>query len=156
MRVLALILLITLSYANSKQCADKKSQCPDGTTCCELKSGAFGCCPYDGAACCSDKEHCCPGGYTCDVEQGRCLQQEGNGFLAYLGMFEKIAPTAEIVAKKPVEDVISCIIQHLPALEADINRIVADAKSMNIQDLVSAIQQLIGDGESTVEECSKQ
>ena len=26
-------------------CADGKSECPDGSTCCQLASGQYGCCP---------------------------------------------------------------------------------------------------------------
>ncbi|XP_072028842.1 uncharacterized protein [Amphiura filiformis] len=48
-------------------CPDGLSECQDGQTCCQLKSGDWGCCPYADAVCCSDQEHCCPNGYTCDV-----------------------------------------------------------------------------------------
>ena len=27
-------------------CPDQKSECPDGNTCCKLKSGGWGCCPF--------------------------------------------------------------------------------------------------------------
>ena len=26
-------------------CPDKKTACPDGTTCCQMRSGGYGCCP---------------------------------------------------------------------------------------------------------------
>ena len=53
-------------------CPGGQSQCPDGSTCCELSSGQYGCCPLPNAVCCSDHVHCCPNGYTCDTVQGRC------------------------------------------------------------------------------------
>lgn len=46
-------------------CPDDQSQCPDGATCCQLASGAYGCCPLEDATCCGDQEHCCPHGYWC-------------------------------------------------------------------------------------------
>ena len=51
-------------------CPDKKYRCPDGSTCCKLPSGTYGCCPIENAVCCSDHKHCCPEGYTCDVKEG--------------------------------------------------------------------------------------
>jgi hypothetical protein len=53
-------------------CPDLKSQCPAESTCCQMQSGAYGCCPYANAVCCSDKLHCCPGGSTCDLTTGSC------------------------------------------------------------------------------------
>jgi len=47
--------------------------CEDGSTCCKLASGQYGCCPYPNADCCSDGLHCCPQGYTCDVSQSKCV-----------------------------------------------------------------------------------
>ena len=47
----------------SVQC-DDGSECPDGTTCCKLSYGQWGCCPYPNAVCCDDGEHCCPQGST--------------------------------------------------------------------------------------------
>ena len=46
-------------------CPDGQSQCPSGSTCCELSSGGYGCCPLPKAVCCSDGVHCCPNGYSC-------------------------------------------------------------------------------------------
>ena len=48
-----------VSTPENQVCPDQQSVCPDGTTCCELESGAYGCCPLPNAVCCSDKEHCC-------------------------------------------------------------------------------------------------
>ncbi|KAK2512548.1 Grn [Columba guinea] len=59
--------------ARDVRCDDEAS-CPDGTTCCRLSSGAWGCCPLEEAVCCPDHVHCCPQGYTCDTETGSCLQ----------------------------------------------------------------------------------
>ena len=46
-------------------CPDSVSECPDGSTCCKLSSGEYGCCPLKDAVCCDDGVHCCPNGYTC-------------------------------------------------------------------------------------------
>ncbi|CAI2295996.1 unnamed protein product [Caenorhabditis sp. 36 PRJEB53466] len=46
-------------------CPDKASKCPDGSTCCLLEQGTYGCCPVPSAVCCSDMLHCCPNGFTC-------------------------------------------------------------------------------------------
>ncbi|XP_049716859.1 progranulin [Elephas maximus indicus] len=57
-------------------CPDAQSQCPDGSTCCELPSGKYGCCPMPNAICCSDHLHCCPQDTVCDLIQSRCLSKE--------------------------------------------------------------------------------
>ena len=56
-------------------CPGGQVQCPDGSTCCKLSSGQWGCCPLPNAVCCSDGEHCCPQVYTCDVSAGTCSQR---------------------------------------------------------------------------------
>uniref|UniRef100_A0A8C9MYV9 Granulin precursor n=1 Tax=Serinus canaria TaxID=9135 RepID=A0A8C9MYV9_SERCA len=56
---------------------DETMSCPDGTTCCRMSLGTWGCCPFSQAVCCPDLVHCCPQGYTCDPEGGSCLQGEG-------------------------------------------------------------------------------
>ncbi|XP_064589964.1 progranulin isoform X2 [Zonotrichia leucophrys gambelii] len=53
---------------------DETTSCPDGTTCCRMGLGTWGCCPFSQAVCCSDLVHCCPQGYTCDPEKGSCLK----------------------------------------------------------------------------------
>jgi len=55
------------------QCPDDKSYCPEETTCCQLKTGSYGCCPYPTGICCSDQKNCCPNGYFCD-SIGRCTK----------------------------------------------------------------------------------
>ncbi|CAH1788058.1 unnamed protein product, partial [Owenia fusiformis] len=59
-------------------CPGGTSMCPDGSTCCKLSSGQYGCCPMPKAVCCSDGVHCCPSGTTCDVSAGKC--NRGNSF----------------------------------------------------------------------------
>ncbi len=54
-------------------CPDGISECPNGSTCCKLSSGQYGCCPLENAVCCSDGIHCCPKGYTCDPS-GTCTE----------------------------------------------------------------------------------
>ena len=44
-------------------CPGGGAQCPSGTTCCQLSSGEYGCCPIPNAVCCNDHLHCCPSGY---------------------------------------------------------------------------------------------
>ncbi|XP_027589864.1 progranulin isoform X1 [Pipra filicauda] len=56
---------------------DEETSCPDGSTCCQLSLGTWGCCPLEKAVCCPDHVHCCPQGYTCDPEGGSCLQGGG-------------------------------------------------------------------------------
>ncbi|XP_054449184.1 progranulin [Pteronotus mesoamericanus] len=57
-------------------CPDGQSQCPDGSTCCELPSGKYGCCPMPNAICCSDHLHCCPEDTVCDLVLSKCLSKE--------------------------------------------------------------------------------
>jgi len=61
-------------------CPDKKSECLSGTTCCLLRSGEYGCCPFPEATCCDDKIHCCPNGYKCDAASGMCMRSSSNSF----------------------------------------------------------------------------
>ncbi|KAM4884557.1 progranulin [Sylvia borin] len=51
---------------------DEKTSCPDGSTCCQLSLGTWGCCPLEQAVCCGDHQHCCPRGYTCNVATESC------------------------------------------------------------------------------------
>uniref|UniRef100_A0A8C3QR52 Granulin precursor n=1 Tax=Cyanoderma ruficeps TaxID=181631 RepID=A0A8C3QR52_9PASS len=53
------------------QC-DETTSCPDGSTCCRLSLGTWGCCPLEQAVCCGDHQHCCPRGYTCNVATESC------------------------------------------------------------------------------------
>ncbi|KAM3598452.1 uncharacterized protein V6R79_018164 [Siganus canaliculatus] len=55
----------------SVQC-DDVTQCPEHTTCCQLATGEWGCCPLQDAVCCPDKKHCCPHGYTCNGAANSC------------------------------------------------------------------------------------
>ncbi|KFM13325.1 Granulins, partial [Aptenodytes forsteri] len=70
-------LTVPLSPARDVKC-DEETSCPDGSTCCRLSSGAWGCCPLEEAVCCPDHVHCCPQGYTCDPEGSSCLQEGGH------------------------------------------------------------------------------
>uniref|UniRef100_A0A5F9C723 Progranulin n=1 Tax=Oryctolagus cuniculus TaxID=9986 RepID=A0A5F9C723_RABIT len=53
---------------------DHLASCPVFSTCCQLASGQWGCCPVPAAVCCQDHQHCCPQGHTCTAE-GRCRRQ---------------------------------------------------------------------------------
>ncbi|XP_018592009.1 progranulin-like isoform X2 [Scleropages formosus] len=68
--------------AASITCPDGKSQCPEGTTCCQMTSGSYGCCPFPNAVCCTDHLHCCPGNTTCDLEHQVCVSADGQTPLA--------------------------------------------------------------------------
>ncbi|NXC40575.1 GRN protein, partial [Penelope pileata] len=57
---------------------DNETSCPDGSTCCRLSSGSWGCCPLEEASCCEDKVHCCPHATVCDLARGRCLSPRGD------------------------------------------------------------------------------
>ncbi|XP_034448433.1 granulin a isoform X2 [Hippoglossus hippoglossus] len=57
--------------SSSVQC-DALNLCPERTTCCQLVTGEWGCCPLQNAVCCPDKEHCCPQGYSCNTGSTSC------------------------------------------------------------------------------------
>ncbi|XP_049925731.1 granulin a isoform X10 [Epinephelus moara] len=50
---------------SSVQC-EEQTQCPEHTTCCQLPTGDWGCCPMPNAVCCTDGIHCCPSNYKCE------------------------------------------------------------------------------------------
>ncbi|XP_045069369.1 progranulin-like isoform X2 [Coregonus clupeaformis] len=51
---------------------DAQNSCPEGSSCCQLSTGQWGCCPLCKAVCCADEEHCCPQGYSCNMGSGTC------------------------------------------------------------------------------------
>lgn len=59
-------------------CPGGKYQCPDGSTCCQLSGGEWGCCPLAHAVCCPDHLHCCPQGMKCDNISSSCHQGSRN------------------------------------------------------------------------------
>lgn len=67
-------------------CPDQESECPDDTTCCQLRDYSWGCCPLKKAVCCEDKSHCCPEGTKCDIRHSRCVSAS----LEYFPMLEKL------------------------------------------------------------------
>uniref|UniRef100_A0A7E4ZRU3 Granulin n=1 Tax=Panagrellus redivivus TaxID=6233 RepID=A0A7E4ZRU3_PANRE len=77
-------------------CSDGSSKCPEGTTCCALAEGVFGCCPVEDAVCCEDHLHCCPHGTTCDVSEGRCVNSKTYNSVPW---YRKFAAT-KIVRKR--------------------------------------------------------
>ncbi|XP_069337618.1 progranulin isoform X1 [Eulemur rufifrons] len=70
------VALSTSVVSTSVLCPDGRSQCPDGSTCCELPSGKYGCCPMPNAICCSDHLHCCPQDTVCDLVRSKCISKE--------------------------------------------------------------------------------
>ncbi|XP_078454932.1 progranulin-like isoform X2 [Lampetra planeri] len=73
-RLTALLSASAAARGGSVRC-DSAYACPDGTTCCQLPQGQWGCCPLPLAICCSDFVHCCPSGYTCDLAQASCIKK---------------------------------------------------------------------------------
>lgn len=71
------MLMKIAAVPNDVDCPDKKSSCPDQTTCCQMINGTYGCCPMPNAVCCSDHVHCCPEGTQCDVAQSACVSARG-------------------------------------------------------------------------------
>lgn len=70
-------------------CPDGSSECSDETTCCELSSGDYGCCPLTNAICCEDHLHCCPSDYTCDVGNGSCNKGNSSVLIRLVKAFDK-------------------------------------------------------------------
>lgn len=98
----------------SVTCPGGKSRCPDGTTCCLLTTGEYGCCGYPEAVCCSDHLHCCPGNTSCDLEQGKCTSSDTQLPLArkspasQLPLASKSPATPEDVNAVPCNDSVAC------------------------------------------------
>ncbi|EDM06207.1 granulin, isoform CRA_c [Rattus norvegicus] len=65
-----------VAFPFSVVCPDAKTQCPDDSTCCELPTGKYGCCPMPNAICCSDHLHCCPQDTVCDLIQSKCISKD--------------------------------------------------------------------------------
>ncbi|XP_020508364.3 granulin a [Labrus bergylta] len=56
---------------------DPLTTCPQGTTCCFMKTPQkWGCCPLPEAVCCSDGNHCCPTTYKCNEQKNTCIKGE--------------------------------------------------------------------------------
>lgn len=77
---------------------DGQTQCPEHTTCCQLSSGDWGCCPLEHAVCCQDRTHCCPQGYTCNMASNSCqkvmmLQLET---LPLIPVFQPLSPRDQL------------------------------------------------------------
>ncbi|XP_048245439.1 uncharacterized protein LOC124135118 [Haliotis rufescens] len=83
---------------------DSTSECPDGSTCCKLSSGQWGCCPLPQAVCCADKIHCCPSGTTCDTASGKCNRQDGLS----ITWFKKTAPIVQNVENVKCDSTSEC------------------------------------------------
>jgi len=85
--------------------AESMAGCPAGTcpstdTCCQLKDGSYGCCPYPNADCCTDHEHCCPSGYKCDLKTGQCTKGSGIGTSAHIDAkpFGNVNPASTVAS----------------------------------------------------------
>ena len=67
------VALLVLKLTTALVCLDKRFECPDGHSCCQLTTGEQGCCPLPKAVCCFDGVHCCPHAYECD-HRGFCTR----------------------------------------------------------------------------------
>lgn len=81
-------------------CPDRISTCPEDTTCCEIGTSSYGCCPMPKAVCCSDHLHCCPEGTTCDLVHSKCLSANG--------VTEMATKIPAVTALKPREKLVPC------------------------------------------------
>ncbi|XP_028989709.1 granulin b [Betta splendens] len=93
-------------------CEDKKSICPDQTTCCKLVDGSYGCCPMPNAVCCSDHSHCCPAGTQSDLSHGTCVSAQGESPMvpktpAAAAVMETVE-TRSRVGSVPCNDSVAC------------------------------------------------
>lgn len=59
-------------------CPDHANTCSLGSTCCQIDSGGYACCPKEQAVCCDHGKTCCPKGYTCDPSSEFCNSVDGN------------------------------------------------------------------------------
>eukprot|EP00301_Raphidiophrys_heterophryoidea_P000217 c10111_g1_i1.p1 GENE.c10111_g1_i1~~c10111_g1_i1.p1 ORF type:complete len:1558 (-),score=413.61 c10111_g1_i1:192-4817(-) len=69
------------SHCGTKRTCPDSSCCADGTECCMLQDGFFGCCPFTNGVCCSDGAGCCPSGHRCDIGKSQCVSSslDSNG-----------------------------------------------------------------------------
>ena len=85
-------------------CEDGTSICGDDTTCCQLESGMWGCCPMVNARCCSDGKHCCPRAYDCNTTTAECYKPSNSQFNLPLwvkaGVKQKAMNIAEVMANR--------------------------------------------------------
>uniref|UniRef100_UPI003AAD5DEB granulin b n=1 Tax=Centroberyx gerrardi TaxID=166262 RepID=UPI003AAD5DEB len=95
---------------NDVDCPDKKSTCPDETTCCQMANGTYGCCPMPKAVCCSDHLHCCPSGTECDLVHSTCVSAQGETTMAMKIPATVTTPTAvqNAVHSVPCNDSVAC------------------------------------------------
>ncbi|XP_026114266.1 granulin b isoform X2 [Carassius auratus] len=69
----------TFPIASSNQKCDDTASCPDGSTCCRMSSGKWGCCPLPQAVCCEDHLHCCPHDTVCNLAASTCDSSSDQG-----------------------------------------------------------------------------
>jgi len=75
--IFAVLVIVAMAEANTvvkfevREESNDNHICPDGgvcpgdQTCCIMRGGRYGCCPYATGTCCPDLAHCCPLGKTC-------------------------------------------------------------------------------------------
>ncbi|XP_053309322.1 progranulin [Spea bombifrons] len=86
--------------ATDVKCDDTAS-CPDGSTCCRMPTGEWGCCPIVKAVCCSDHIHCCPNGFTCSGDS--CI---GDG--VSIPLLKKFLAVPQKASDVPCDETSSC------------------------------------------------
>ncbi|XP_047234054.1 granulin b isoform X1 [Girardinichthys multiradiatus] len=98
------------AVSRNVECPDKKSFCPDLTTCCQMTNGSFGCCPMPNAVCCSDHIHCCPSGTKCDIPHSACVSVQENApvSIRILRTAAEQAPTQSTVHAVPCNASVAC------------------------------------------------
>ncbi|KAM8730432.1 granulin b isoform 1-T2 [Acanthopagrus schlegelii] len=98
------------AVTNDVECADKKSACPDQTTCCQMSNGSYGCCPMPDAVCCSDHIHCCPSGTQCDLIHSTCASDQTEFSLAVKipAAATELLTAQSKVAAVPCNDSVAC------------------------------------------------
>ncbi|PAV77340.1 hypothetical protein WR25_08418 [Diploscapter pachys] len=94
---LSSVTLLASAIDNEIVCPGGRAKCPEGSTCCLMEGGDYGCCPAAHATCCSDKLHCCPEGFNCDGQ--RCVHK--TGYLS-LSAFSKF-PSTPIRHKEAID-----------------------------------------------------
>ncbi|KAK0413252.1 hypothetical protein QR680_006688 [Steinernema hermaphroditum] len=68
------------SYGKDQQvCGNDEGVCEIYETCCAMKNGTFGCCPYIYANCCKNFNSCCQSGFECNDKTKSCVRMKPGG-----------------------------------------------------------------------------
>lgn len=72
-------MMATSGVVDDVVCPDL-NRCSSKSSCCQLSSGLYACCPYHDGVCC--ETHCCPAGTSCDLENNSCVSYSSWASLA--------------------------------------------------------------------------